>query len=119
MNMELLIIPTVRESDGLALSSRNAYLTSVQREQALALSRALRAADLSWRQGIHDADLIRGVIAEQFRASPAVTMDYIAVVDPVKLAPVSTVAHGTIVAVAGRVGSTRLLDNHILGMEFR
>ncbi len=119
INLELIVVPTVRESDGLALSSRNAYLSPAQREQAVALNRALRAADLLWRQGTRDPALIEGAIREQLRISPAVTMDYIAVVDPVHLAPVSTVADGTIVAVAGRVGTTRLLDNHILGMEFR
>jgi pantoate--beta-alanine ligase len=117
--LELVITPTVRESDGLALSSRNAYLDSGQREQARALNRALRAADAAWRSGIENPALIEGAMREQFRIFSALTIDYIAIVDPEKLVPVDRATLGTIIAVAGRVGSTRLLDNHILGTEFR
>jgi pantoate--beta-alanine ligase len=117
--LELVTTPTVRESDGLALSSRNAYLDPAQREQALALNRALRAADAAWRTGIENPLLIESVMREQFRIFSAVAIDYIAVVDPEWLSPVERATRGTIIAVAGRVGSTRLLDNHILGTEFR
>jgi pantoate--beta-alanine ligase len=118
MRLDVIVGPTVRESDGLALSSRNAYLTPPQREQALALSRALRAADKAWRRGDRDPALIEGLMRQQFNISPAVTVDYIAIVDPEHLAPVKVATHGTIIAVAARVGPTRLLDNHILGTEF-
>lgn len=117
--MDLVIVPTVRESDGVALSSRNAYLDPGQRQQAQALSRSLRAAEKAWRGGIADSTRIEQLMREQFHIFPAVTVDYIAIVDPENLAPVEQVARGTIIAVAGRVGSTRLLDNHILGAEFR
>lgn len=117
--LECLVVPTVRESDGLALSSRNAYLNPGQRAQALALSRALRAADAAWHSGATDGAALQRVMMEQFRMFSEVTVDYIAVVDPDHLAPVSLATHGTIIAVAGRVGQTRLLDNHILGSEFR
>ncbi len=117
--VELVIVPTVRESDGVALSSRNAYLDAGQRQQAQALSRSLRAADAAWRAGMDDPALIEQLVREQFRISSGVTVDYIAVVDPENLAPVTRATRGTIVAVAGRVGPTRLLDNHILGTEFR
>lgn len=117
--VELVILPTVRESDGVALSSRNAYLDPGQRQQAQALSRSLQAADAAWRDGIADATRLEQVMREQFHIFPAVTVDYIAIVDPENLAPVEQVSRGTIIAVAGRVGSTRLLDNHILGLEFR
>jgi pantoate--beta-alanine ligase len=117
--VDLIIAPTVRESDGVALSSRNAYLAEDQRQQAQALSRALRAADAMWRSGSDDPALIERVMREQFHIFPAVTIDYIAIVDSENLAPVERATRGTIIAVAGRVGSTRLLDNHILGAEFR
>ncbi len=117
--MDLVIVPTVRESDGVALSSRNAYLDPGQRQQAQALSRSLRAAEKAWQGGIADSTRIEQLMREQFHIFPAVTVDYIAIVDPENLAPVEQVARGTIIAVAGRVGSTRLLDNHILGAEFR
>lgn len=119
MPLELSIAPTVRESDGLALSSRNAYLDPGQRTEALSLNRALRAADQAWRTGVQDPGLIEALMREQFRLYPAVTVQYIALVDPENLAPVNAATNGTIIAVAGRVGSTRLLDNHILGTEFR
>jgi pantoate--beta-alanine ligase len=119
MPVDLIIAPTVRESDGVALSSRNAYLDPGQRQQAQALSRSLRAADTAWRAGLEDPALIEQAMREQFHIFPAVTIDYIAIVDPENLAPVGRATHGTIIAVAGRVGSTRLLDNHILGAEFR
>jgi pantoate--beta-alanine ligase len=119
INVELIVAPTVRESDGLALSSRNAYLDSTQRQQALALNRSLRAADAAWRSGIDDLVAIEAVMREQFRVASGVTVDYIAIVDRENLAPVDHLTRGTIIAVAGRIGSTRLIDNHVLGSEFR
>ena len=73
----------------------------------------------AWRRGTTDANLIEGAMLEQIRMFPAVTLDYIAVIDPDGLASVRVATDGTIIAVAGRVGTTRLLDNHILGTEFR
>ena len=118
INVEFITTPTVRESDGLALSSRNAYLDPDQRQQAQALNRALRAADAAWHSGIEDSAMIERLLRQQFLLFPAVTIDYIAIVDPQDLLPVEQVDRGTIIAVAGRIGSTRLLDNHILGSEF-
>lgn len=117
--VEVVVAPTVRESDGLALSSRNAYLDPEGRRQAVALSRALRAADLAWRAGQCEAATIERHMRDELRMFSAVTLDYIAIVDPEHLVPVKMATRGTIVAVAGRVGPTRLLDNHILGMELR
>jgi len=117
--VEVVVSPTVREPDGLALSSRNAYLDAGERGQALGLSQALRAADQAWRAGERGAGALSTVAAERLAMFPGVTPDYIAVVDPQSLRPVSQAEHGTIIAVAGRVGRTRLLDNLILGMEFR
>lgn len=117
--IEVEVSPTVREADGLALSSRNAYLSPEERKDALGLSRALQAADAAWRGGERRPEAIEAVLRQQLKIFPAVTPDYIAVVDPVTLRPVPLVERGTIIAVAGRVGKTRLLDNLILGMEFR
>jgi pantoate--beta-alanine ligase len=115
--LELIIAPTVREPDGLALSSRNAYLDPEQRRQALGLLMALRAADALWQKGERDAATLERHMREQFRMFPGVTVDYIAVVDPDHLEPVHSATRGTIIAVAGRLGTTRLIDNHILGTE--
>lgn len=109
---------TVRETDGLALSSRNAYLSSADRVAALSLSRALRSADLAWRGGEAEALRLHAIMVEQFHMSVGVTVDYIAIVDPETLRPVARADRGTIIALAARVGRTRLLDNHILGTEF-
>jgi len=117
--LELVVNPTVREPDGLALSSRNAYLTVEDRARGLVLSRALRTVDRAWREGNHDGPALTRLATEQFDATPGVTPDYIAVVDPIHLEPVMLAQRGTIIALAARVGGTRLLDNHILGMEFR
>ena len=117
--LELVIAPTVREPDGLALSSRNAYLDPDLRRQALGLSTALRAADVLWQSGERDGATLERHIRDQFRMFPGVTVDYIAVVDPDRLEPVRTAPHGTIIAVAGSLGAIRLIDNHILGTEFR
>jgi pantoate--beta-alanine ligase len=117
--IEVAVSATVRESDGLALSSRNAYLQPEGRRQAVALSRALRVADRAWRAGAGDAATLERHMRDEIGMFPGVTVDYIAIVEPVRMEPVETALSGTIVAVAGRVGGTRLLDNHILGMEFR
>ncbi len=116
--VEIHVGRTVRETDGLALSSRNAYLSSADRAAALSLSRALRAADLAWRGGEAEALRLHSLMMEQFHMSIGVTVDYIAIIDPDTLRPVERADGGTIVAVAARVGRTRLLDNHILGTEF-
>ena len=113
--IEIVVAPTVREPDGLAMSSRNAYLTPSDRQQALALSRALGAVEAAWRGGVADASALetvgRGVLAE----SPGVVPDYFALVEPRALTPVTHADPGTIVITAARVGPTRLIDNIILG----
>jgi pantoate--beta-alanine ligase len=113
--LELIVVPTVRESDGLALSSRNRYLSPEQRRDALALSRALRAAHETWRAGERRADRIEARVREVLAMSPEVRPEYIAVTDPETLAPVEVVDGGTVIALAARVGATRLIDNIILG----
>ena len=112
--VEIAAVPTVREPDGLALSSRNAYLAADQRRRAVALSRALRAAHEAWQRGETRATVLEARIQEVFGTEAGVTVEYIAVVDPEALAPVETANARTIIAVAARVGSTRLIDNIIL-----
>lgn len=111
----ILTVPTVREADGLALSSRNRYLTPDQRHSALALSRGLLAARDRWMAGERRADPLREGVAAVLRQAEGVEPDYIAVVEPEGLTPVDTAVPGTIIALAARVGSTRLIDNLILG----
>jgi pantoate--beta-alanine ligase len=113
--IELVVVPTVREPDGLALSSRNAYLSPAERKEALALSAALRAAHEAWRAGERDAARIEARMRRVLEMSPGVRLEYISLAEPEVLAPVATVDGGTVVALAARVGTTRLIDNIILG----
>jgi pantoate--beta-alanine ligase len=116
--LDLVVAPTVRAPDGLALSSRNAYLSSAQREQALALSRGLKLADQAWRDGVRDAASLEAVVRGEIAVAQGLSLDYVAVADPACMQPVVRADVGTIIAVAARAGKTRLLDNHVLGSEF-
>jgi pantoate--beta-alanine ligase len=113
--IEILVGPTVREADGLALSSRNAYLSPQDRAQGLGLSRALRVVARAWQGGERVGPVLEQVARDELKAFSGMTVDYIAVVDPERWEPVARAGAGTIVAMAGRVGGTRLLDNMILG----
>ena len=115
--LEVVVIPTVREPDGLALSSRNVYLSADDRAQALGLSRALREADRRWRAGERSAERLEHAMRETLRIYPGLAADYIAVCEPAAMAPVADAVAGTIVALAARVGATRLIDNIVLGEE--
>jgi pantoate--beta-alanine ligase len=113
--VRLVVVPTVREPDGLAMSSRNVYLGPSERESALALSRALRAAEATWRAGETDTDVLRHAITQVLATAPGLVADYIAIVEPAGLVPVARAAPGTVIALAARIGLTRLIDNVILG----
>jgi pantoate--beta-alanine ligase len=102
---------TVREADGLALSSRNRYLTPAQREQAVALSRGLRAARARLEAGERSARRLADIVRRAWRGSPEVREDYVAVVDAGTLEPVRSVRGRVLIAVAARVGRARLIDN--------
>ena len=113
--IELAVVPTVREPDGLALSSRNAYLDEDQRRRATALSGALQDAHLAWRGGERNATAIEARMRRFLAALPELQLEYIAVAEPEALAPVTEAAETTVVAIAARVGRTRLIDNIVLG----
>jgi len=107
------VAPTVRELDGLALSSRNSYLNPDERRSALALSRALRTLEQKWRGGEADPVKLQRAGLEAMHA-PGVIPEYCALVDE-DVQPVSRVTARTVAAVAARIGKTRLLDNVVLG----
>src|SRR5438128_3934512 len=111
--LEVDVAPTVRELDGLALSSRNTYLQGDERRAALALSRALRAVEQPWRGGEADPKALerRGMAVLN---APGVTPEYLALVDD-QLRAVARADARTVVAIAARVGATRLIDNVVLG----
>jgi pantoate--beta-alanine ligase len=109
--VELAVLPTVREPDGLALSSRNVRLDPDERRRAVALSRALRAAEDAVAAGERDA----AAIAAGARAvMDDVEPEYLALVDPDSFQPIQNVNGRVLVAVAARVGDTRLIDNTII-----
>jgi len=113
--VEIVSVPTVREPDGLALSSRNAYLAPADRRRAKVLSRALDRAHQAWCEGETRAPAIEDRMRHELRTEPQVAVEYIAIVEPETLAPVATVDPKTVIAIAARVGSTRLIDNIDLG----
>ena len=113
--LEIVVVPTVREPDGLALSSRNAYLDDEERRQAAALSGALRAAHEAWRAGQTSAEALEATIRQRLAMFPGVRVEYIAIVEPRTLTPIVTTHADTIVALAARLGRTRLIDNIVLG----
>ncbi|HEX8453671.1 MAG TPA: pantoate--beta-alanine ligase [Longimicrobium sp.] len=107
------VAPIVREPDGLAMSSRNVYLSAPERESALALSRGLGRAREMWDAGETDAAALRAALWSEM-AGPGVEPEYAEVVDPRTLEGVERAVPGTVMAVAARVGRTRLIDNAIL-----
>ncbi len=118
MDVEIIVCPIVRENDGLAMSSRNIYLTPEQRQQSLVLHRALMRVQMLSDQGERNAGKLieagKKIVAEE----PAARLDYFAVVDPNTLDPVVDVTRGALVAVAAYFGATRLIDNLVLASSW-
>lgn len=112
--IRIIIHPTVREADGLALSSRNRYLAPRERQDALCLSRALRRASALFAAGERDAARLRAAVAAELAATPSAAVEYIEIVDAENLAPVAAIARDAVVALAVRIGATRLIDNAVL-----
>lgn len=112
--VKLVIGPTVRDPDGLALSSRNAYLSAPERERALGLSRALRAAQERVQRGERDAAAVLAAARAELDAA-GVDPEYLELRSATDLSPVERVNGSTLLAVAARVGRARLIDNVILG----
>jgi pantoate--beta-alanine ligase len=115
--IEVRVCPTVREPDGLALSSRNAYLNPAERSQALALSRSLFAAAELIRGGERNPAAVIANMRQMFEAVGVKHVDYVALADPKTLADATDLTRPTVALVAARVGSTRLIDNLIIGTE--
>jgi pantoate--beta-alanine ligase len=114
MHAQIVVCPIIREADGLALSTRNVYLSGEERAQALALSRAIRRAEALVAAGERGASALIAAAGEVLRAESAIRVDYVALVDWDTLLPVEIAASGTLFAVAAWVGATRLIDNTTL-----
>jgi pantoate--beta-alanine ligase len=115
--VEVVGHPTVREADGLAMSSRNAYLSPADRQKALALIQGLRAANARFEAGERNAGVLRSTVREPIEKI-ARSIDYVDVADPETLevfADSATVGDRVVIAIAAHVGTTRLIDNMVLG----
>ena len=111
LDMEIVACPIIREKDGLAMSSRNAYLTVKQRSQAAALSRGLRAALAAAEQGESSAKTLTRLVQQELDDAGITRIDYVAVVDCQSLQPLEQVDDKAVILLAAHVGSTRLIDN--------
>jgi pantoate--beta-alanine ligase len=114
MNLEIVTVPTTREPDGLAMSSRNIYLNSEQRQAATVLYQALTLAQKLWAQGEKDADHIRQQIIALIQKQPLADIDYVSIADTETLDELDTVSPPALVSLAVKIGKTRLIDNIVL-----
>ena len=114
IDVEMVVCPIVREADGLALSSRNVYLSPAERKQALALSRSLQHVKAAFKGGECNGQALAEIGKQVIASEPGARLDYFVVVDPDTLDPVDKASRGTLVAVAAWLGTTRLIDNLLL-----
>lgn len=112
--VEIFVCPIVREPDGLAMSSRNAYLNPEERQRALVLQRSLQGVEKEFRAGERNAAKLAASAKQIIADEPQVRLDYLEIVDPDTLDPLDEISRSALVAVAAYVGSTRLIDNTVL-----
>ena len=115
MNLEIVAVPTVREPDGLAMSSRNTYLRADERSAALVLWRALSLAQELWQKGERDTERVRGEMRALIESEPLARIDYISIADPDTLEELDEIDRTALVSMAVKIGKTRLIDNVVLG----
>ena len=113
--LEIDIAPTAREPDGLAMSSRNAYLNAEERTIAPTLWTALTAAQLAYDSGARDPDVLRGAVLAVLADAPRLVLDYVNAADPDTLEPLTAPSDRVLLSLAAKLGSTRLIDNVVLG----
>jgi pantoate--beta-alanine ligase len=119
MPVEIVPCPTVREPDGLAMSTRNTYLTAEERAAATVLYRALVAAQSLWENGEDDADVLRAEMLATLSAEPLADVEYVSVADSASMEEVNAVVGPTTMLMAVRIGKTRLIDNMRIGSTDR
>ena len=115
MDIELIICPIVREPDGLAMSSRNTYLSAEERKQAVILNQALKKAKNAFANGEKDVVKLTEIITDKINEMPLAVIDYVSILDFPSLKPIITIEKDALAAVAVKFGKTRLIDNEILG----
>jgi pantoate--beta-alanine ligase len=114
MPVKIKVMPTLRDKDGLALSSRNVYLNKEEREDALVLSQALNLAKGLIKAGARDSSRIINSLRQLIQRKKSAQIDYISIVDSFNLRPIKRITNGCIIALAVRIGKTRLIDNIII-----
>jgi pantoate--beta-alanine ligase len=114
MDLEIVCLPTLRQADGLAMSSRNAYLNTAQRKAATVLYRALLKAKEMRQAGEHDSETIRRAMMEMIQAEPLAKIDYVSIADTISLQELEQIHSQALVSLAVRFGKTRLIDNIVL-----
>jgi pantoate--beta-alanine ligase len=114
LGVDIVVRPTVRERDGLAMSSRNVYLTPGERAVAPVLFRSLQAGAEAIRQGVRDVGAVQAAMSKLVRQEPGLSVDYLAVCDPTTLEPLVSVRSRAVLLGAVRIGSVRLIDNLVV-----
>ena len=114
MNLEVVVLPTVREPDGLAMSSRNSYLSPEQRQAAVVLYKSLMLARELWERGERDAETIRRQMADLIGKEPLADVDYISIADASTLEEPAVIDKPVLISLAVKIGPTRLIDNVVL-----
>jgi pantoate--beta-alanine ligase len=114
MPLEMIIVPTVREADGLALSSRNVYLSPQERQQAPVLHKALSTAHVMWAEGEKDSAKLRQAITDLIQKKPLANIEYVSIADGLTLKESEKAEAHAIISLAVKFGRTRLIDNIIL-----
>ncbi len=115
MDLEIVGLQTVREPDGLAMSSRNIYLKPEERESALSLSRSLRLAKELYEKGERDAGRIIGAVTKMIERSPHTAIDYVQICDTTTMKDLALIQGEAVIALAVKVGAARLIDNYVFG----
>ena len=119
LGVEITVHPTMRETDGLAMSSRNIYLSPEERGRATTLYKSLQAGAEAIGSGLTDAKAIQNVMVQVVKKEPAITIDYLAICDPYTLEPLSVVTARAVLLGAVRLGSVRLIDNLVIAVRRR
>ncbi|MFH1406391.1 MAG: pantoate--beta-alanine ligase, partial [Candidatus Omnitrophota bacterium] len=114
MDLKIKVLPIVREKSGLAMSSRNMYLSSVEKKDAPILNNALQLARRMIKSSTIDSKVIVGEMYRLIQNKKTAKVEYIKIVDPASLGPVKKIKHDVLIAVAVRIGKTRLIDNAIV-----
>ena len=112
---EVVMVPIVREESGLARSSRNQYLSDTEKEAALVLSRSLRKGKEAFESGEKGVELLKKIVRDEIETEPTAVIDYVDIYSFPALLPIENVSEPALLAIAVKIGKTRLIDNMILG----